>query len=125
MELIKLKISPIYKISKNIGYDFFKELNKNNIKKKKSIILDFLISFNDNSNNNEIKEGDSFLISSIKIILILDNYIEKNKIKGIFGQIKSKENKKVIKSYLNIISNKNKNKLFILFLYTFSIKSSK
>ena len=99
MELIKLKISPIYKISKNFDYYFFKELNENNINKKKSIILDFLISFNNNLNNNEIKEEDdeeSFLISCIKIILILDKYIEKNKIKGIFGQIKSKENKKLI-----------------------------
>jgi hypothetical protein len=102
MELIKSKISSIYKNSKFFSSGFFKEINKNNIKKKQSLITNFLASFYDNLNINESIEGklnledESFLNSCVKIILILDKYIEKNKMKGIFGEVKTKENKKLI-----------------------------
>ena len=103
MELIKSKISSIIdNNSKFFSSGFFKDINKNNIKKKQSIIINFLVSFYDDLNINEsiedqlILENESFLISCVKIIIILDKYIEKNKMKGIFGEIKTKENKKLI-----------------------------
>ena len=105
MELIKSKVSSIYKNSKIFGPNFFKEMNKNIIKKKQSITLDFLLSFYDDKNINELtfeqinsveSKQDSFLISCVKIILIMDIYVEKIKMEEIFGQFKIKENKKLI-----------------------------
>ena len=105
MELIKSKVSSIYKNSKIFGPNFFKEMNKNIIKKKQSITLDFLLSFYDDKNINELtfeqinsveSKQDSFLISCVKIILIMDIYVEKIKMEEIFGQFKIKENKKII-----------------------------
>ena len=105
MELIKSKITSIYKNSKIFGPSFFKEKNTIIIKKKQSMILNFLLSFNDNRNINELEleqiaimenKEESFLIYCVKIIVILNNYVENNIIKGIFDQFKTKENKKII-----------------------------
>lgn len=107
IEQIKQIISLIYKSTKIIVPEFFKEMNKNIIKKKQSLIINFLLSFYDNINNDNIElnleqinilinKEDTFFISCTKIILVLNKYIDKNKIKGIFGEIKSKENKKLI-----------------------------
>ena len=106
---IKEKISFILKKVKGIESSLFQKINKNTIKTIQSIVSKFLLSFYDNlgnydkekediiikkeiENNNE----DNFLISCIKIILILNKYIKKGIIQGIFGQIKTKENKKLI-----------------------------
>ena len=116
IEQIKQIISLIYKSTKIIVPEFFKEMNKNIIKKKQSLIINFLLSFYDNINNDNIElnleqinilinKEDTFFISCAKIILVLNKYIDKNKIKGIFGEIKSKENKKLInKIILYLIS---------------------
>jgi hypothetical protein len=116
IEQIKQIISLIYKSTKIIVPEFFKEMNKNIIKKKQSLIINFLLSFYDNINNDNIElnleqinilinKEDTFFIACAKIILVLNKYIDKNKIKGIFGEIKSKENKKLInKIILYLIS---------------------
>ena len=105
MEQIKSNISLIFKNSKMIDNGFFREINKNIVKKKQSIITNFLVAFHDGIKTEQINieqinltmdKEDNFIVSCIKIILVLDKYIEKNKISGIFGQFKTKENKKII-----------------------------
>ena len=93
IEQIKQIISLIYKNTKIIVPEFFKEMNKNIIKKKQSLIINFLLSFYDNINNDNIElnleqinilinKEDTFFISCAKIILVLNKYIDKNKIKN-------------------------------------------
>ena len=104
MEQIKNILSSIIKNSKMLDEGFFKEINKNILKKKLLIITNFLLSFYDNNKNiqlniseiNSINKEDSFLISCIKIILLLDDCLDKKKFEGIFGQVKTKDNKKII-----------------------------
>ena len=112
LEIIKQKISKIIKNSKSIENSLFHKINKNTIKKIQSIIINFFISFydfyeNDSSytNNEDIIEAiinknvnleESFLISCIKIILVLNNNINKEKIKNIFNE-NLKENTSLIK----------------------------
>ena len=111
LEKIRIKLSKIKEGAKSIQKSLFKIINKNTIKKIQSIIVNFLISFydfyeNDPSytNNDNIIEilinkhtiiEESFLISSIKILLMINKYIEKDKIKKIF-------NKKVIDNTLSV-----------------------
>ena len=133
MERIKIIFSSIIKNSKMIDEGFFKEMNKNIIKKKQHIIVNFILSFYDNVNNTEINidkinlinKEDSFLISCVKIILCFDENLDKNKIKEIFDQFKSKDNKKMINkliTYLIEIC-----KIFILikkYIKVFNIKNN-
>ena len=101
-EKIKEKLFIINKNSKSIENCLFQKINKNTIKKIQSIIIIFMTSFydfheNDPSFNNtdKIFEAiinkniileESFLISCTKIILILNKYIDKNKIKNTFNE---------------------------------------
>ena len=111
MEQIKLIFSSIIKNSKMLDEGFFKEMNKNIIKKKQQIIINFILSFYDNVKNEEINidkinlinKEDSFLISCVKIILCFDDNLDKNKMKEIFGQFKTKENKKMINKLITYL----------------------
>ena len=101
-EKIKERLSIINKNSKSIENSLFQKINKNTIKKIQSIIIIFMTSFydfheNDPSFNNSDKIfeaiinkniilEESFLISCTKIILILNKYIDKNKIKNTFNE---------------------------------------
>ena len=112
LEIIKQRLSKIIKNAKSIENSLFHKINKNTIKKIQSIIINFIISFydfyeNDSSytNNDDIIEiiinkniilEDSFLISCTKIILVLYNNINKEKIKNIFNE-NLKENSSLIK----------------------------
>ena len=128
LEKTKERLSTIKKNAKSIENSLFQKINKNTIKKIQSIIIIFMTSFydfheNDPSfnntdkiveaiiNKNIIKE-ESFLISCIKIILILNNYIDKNKIKNTFNE-KVINNTTLIKE-LVILLIKILNKLIII-----------
>ena len=102
LEKIKARLSKIRKNGKSIESSLFHKINKNTIKKIESIIIAFLTSFydfyeNDPSftdvdeifesliNKNTIIE-ESFLMSCIKIILMLNKYIDKNRMKNTFNE---------------------------------------
>ena len=106
-EKIKQKLSQISKNSKSIENSLFHKINKNTIKKIQSIIINFLISFYDFSENDSLYKNsddvikailnenlaleDSFLISCIDIILILNKNLDKEKFKNFFDE-KIKDN---------------------------------
>ena len=106
-EKIKQKLSQISKNSKSIENSLFHKINKNTIKKIQSIIINFLISFYDFSENDSLYKNtddvikaiinenlvleDSFLISCINIILILNQNLDKEKFKNFFDE-KIKDN---------------------------------
>ena len=114
---IKPILSKIIKHTKSIENSLFQKINKNTIKKIQSIIINFLLSFNDfNENepsysdidqiiddiNNKNVLEESYLISYIRIVLIFTNYIEQSKIKNIFYDIKT--TKKDFYSYVSDIT---------------------
>ena len=118
LEIIKQKLTNIIKNSKSIENSIFNKINKNTIKKIQSIIINFLISFYDfyeynlsYSNNDDIIEAiinknsnveDSFLISCSKIILILNNNLNKERIKNFFNE-KFKDNIALIKELILLL----------------------
>ena len=102
LEKIKSKLSVISNSSKSIEDHLFHKVNINAVKNIKSFLFNFLISFYD-LDNNEISDSniektietiinnksiieESFLISSAKIILILNIILDKNKIKNTFNE---------------------------------------
>ena len=104
-EKIRNILSKIVKNSKSIENSLFHKINRNTIKKIQSIIINFLISFYDfyenekESNIDKIVETiinknvvleESYLLSYVKIILILNNHIEPTIIKNVFND-KQKE----------------------------------
>ena len=109
-EQIKSRISLILTNAKGIESSLFQKINKNTLKSIQSKVSKFLFSFYDDFEgtdkiNEEIiikkkmennDEEENYMISCIKIILILNIYIEKIKIEDIFGEFKTKENKKLI-----------------------------
>ena len=102
LEKIKARLSKIKKNGKSIDSFLFHKINKNTIKKIQSIIIVFMTSFYDFYENepsftniDEIFEAiinkntiieESFLMSCIKIILILNKYIDKNRMKNTFNE---------------------------------------
>ena len=102
LEKIKARLSKIKKNGKSIDSSLFHKINKNTIKKIQSIIIVFMTSFydfyeNDPSftNIDEIFEAiinknaiieESFLISCIKIIIMINKYIDKNIMKNTFNE---------------------------------------
>ena len=102
LEIIKQKLSNIIKNSKGIENSLFHKINKNTIKKIQSIIVIFIISFyefyeKDSSysstddiietiTNKNVNLEESFFITCIQIILIINNNIDKSKIKNIFNE---------------------------------------
>ena len=128
LEKIKVALSKIKKNAKAIESSLFHKINKNTIKKIQSIIIVFLTSFydfyeNDPSftnideifeaivNKNAIKE-ESFLMSCIKIIIMLNQYIDKNRLKNTLNE-KYVSNSSSIKE-LVILLIKILNKLIII-----------
>ena len=99
--LIKQRLSTIIQYSKNIENNLFHIINKNTIKKIQKIVINFLISFYDFYENNpsynnlddvinsilnkNIILEDSFLICCIRIVLILNNNINKEQLKQFFN----------------------------------------
>ena len=102
LEIIKQKLSNITKNTKGIDNSLFHKINKNTIKKIQSIIVMFIISFYEfyentpsyssaedifeTIENNNANIEESFFISLIKIISIITNNINKEKIKNIFNE---------------------------------------